>query len=656
MTAVRVGPRRRRGVARLRRPVLGGQGRRLRETTARRRSGRRLCWLTLLALVTVPPGEARAGSDTAGPPEPFVESIEVTLVTVDVWVSDRQGRPVTGLDRSSFEVLHDGRPVPIEHFVEVRAGKTVADGADGDAGGGAAASGLAQPSHLVVYLDASRLHPSHLDPLIAGLERLLDVGALDPGRVLVVRQDRYLSVKAPFGSTEQELRAALARVTKGNPGGIVHENETRLALDAIRAAWEETESLAAAATAGLGLAPDGAGAAGDAGPGGAGGGGGAPGGDPRSRVGGVGTGGGPGACGLFVSYIRPTLDAWARSRSARIAVTLSNLSDLVSFLAGLPGVKTLIYLSDGLDTKPGIALANYASGLCPGAGSELLRSSELENNIDRFLALTRHANANRVTIHALQAGGLRSSRVASAVSQAGAGADRGRMSLGSFESTERSSAQEGLTLIADETGGRAIFDRNELGPSLLEIGEASRSYYALTYEAPPASADKARKSHRIDVKLAADSLVARYRRGYLEKDPERWVTERLEGALNLGITANPLEVRLGAGAAEAGADGKRQVRLHVMVPVDRLAFLQQSGGSVAEVAVRVLAREVEENTLAIGDQQYRVKGSSGSNGVATLPLELELAEGRHVMAVSVQDRGSGEASFVTTQLDTRGDG
>ena len=69
---------------------------------------------------------AVTGSGQTPPDEPtasgFSERIEVSIVNVDVWLTDALGEPVTGLTADSFEILHDGRPVPITHFTEVRPG------------------------------------------------------------------------------------------------------------------------------------------------------------------------------------------------------------------------------------------------------------------------------------------------------------------------------------------------------------------------------------------------------------------------------------------------------------------------------------------------------------------------------------------------------
>ena len=49
---------------------------------------------------------------------PSGETIDVSLVNVDVFVTDRNGQRVTGLTADDFEILENGRPQPITNFAE----------------------------------------------------------------------------------------------------------------------------------------------------------------------------------------------------------------------------------------------------------------------------------------------------------------------------------------------------------------------------------------------------------------------------------------------------------------------------------------------------------------------------------------------------------
>lgn len=599
-----------------------------------------LLWLTSASLPAAPRGSGGADPVAGG----FVERVDVELVNVDVWVADQEGQPVSGLTAADFEIWHDGEPVPITHFTEILGGAEVR-GSAGERSGVEAPPAVTPgvgptaffPGHLVVYFDQSRIHPRNYRALIEGLAEMLSAEGVEPERVMVVRQDRSLFVEAPFGSSKSQLEVVLDGIAKGGASGMDLETETRQALQAIRSSWDQSQDAVGLATTGLSSIPGGDGGAGD-------------GGGPRAVVGGLGSGAGPDACGSFLSQIRPILDGFTRSRGQRIAITLANLSDTASFLAGLPGVKVLLYLSDGLDTRPGAALASYASGLCPARAADMLGGAAALEMSAPFLELTRHANANRVTIYSLQATGLRSPGAGDAKSErSGRGGSFG--SRAAFESTQRSSEREGLGVLADETGGRVILNRNRFGPELAKIGQDLGTYYSLAYQPPAGGGEgKARREHQIEVRLSDDSLTARYRRGYLEKDADQWLAEKLEGALNLGITDNPLDVRLGAGDVRAGGEGNLLLPLYVMVPVERLAFLPRDGASVAEVTVRAMTRSIASNVVAIRGQTFRVKGAPGATGWANLTFEIELPEGAHATAVGVRDEGTGEASFVATTL------
>ena len=46
----------------------------------------------------------------------FFAPVDVPLVSIEVFVHDRDGRPVPGLAIEDFEVFEDGNPVAISHF------------------------------------------------------------------------------------------------------------------------------------------------------------------------------------------------------------------------------------------------------------------------------------------------------------------------------------------------------------------------------------------------------------------------------------------------------------------------------------------------------------------------------------------------------------
>ncbi|HEY4575061.1 MAG TPA: hypothetical protein VIJ26_13880, partial [Thermoanaerobaculia bacterium] len=77
-------------------------------TTCLRFCSRGAAGLALGLLLASVPSRA-AQESPAG--ESFKESIEVSVVNLDVYVTDKKGQPITGLKKDDFQVFEDGNPV-----------------------------------------------------------------------------------------------------------------------------------------------------------------------------------------------------------------------------------------------------------------------------------------------------------------------------------------------------------------------------------------------------------------------------------------------------------------------------------------------------------------------------------------------------------------
>ncbi|HEX6204150.1 MAG TPA: hypothetical protein VF100_14210, partial [Thermoanaerobaculia bacterium] len=140
--------------------------------------------LAAAALLALP---ALLGAQTpqAEPPPVFVERIDVNVINVEVFVTDGQGRPVTGLTRDDFEIRHDGRPVEVSNFftvsrrdrVEMELARAAAEGAaPAPAAPGAPAADLPedQQLNLLVYVDHFHLRPQNRTRVLEQLGGFLE--------------------------------------------------------------------------------------------------------------------------------------------------------------------------------------------------------------------------------------------------------------------------------------------------------------------------------------------------------------------------------------------------------------------------------------------------------------------------------------------------
>jgi VWFA-related protein len=530
----------------------------------------------------------------------------VQLVNVEAWVTDGAGSPVKGLAAADFEILEDGRPVEITHFAELEGDRQVLAGiervlAEAAPGGVPPAPPAVDPNHLVIYFDQLHLKPAGRNRLIQDLRDFLAAERVPAERVLILNQDQGLTTEVTFGSSWQEIDAALERIARTVPAGQRVELEKRLALQRLQEIWTLGKERIRAPT------------------------------DVTYQL-----------CESFLPQAEREVQLYARESRERISLTMDHLASAASALTGLPGVKTLLYLSDSLERSPGSDLLRFINGLCPAQDQAPLFIVSDELSL-AFRQLTRHANANRVTIYALQASGLEGSFM-------GAASQRALEPQGvrELDTAVRLNERDGLTNLAAETGGRAIFNRNDFDVELTSIAREMESYYSLAYE-PPHGGDEL--EHQIEVRVKGRKLRVRHRRGYRDKNADLRMTERLHGAVYLGLVDNPMGVRLGAGEIRSAGERRVRVPLHVLVPSRNVAFLPDEGWVVAHLSVQIATRDTKTDKGTFEQSAFRVRRSAATDReLVNVMMELDLPEGVHLVAVGLRDDATRESSFVTTTL------
>ena len=80
------------------------------------RPNRNVVWLAALAFLTVAGGRLVAQT----PSETFSATIKVQVFQLEVVLTDRDRRPVPGLEKGDFRLIVEGEEIPIEFFSKVR--------------------------------------------------------------------------------------------------------------------------------------------------------------------------------------------------------------------------------------------------------------------------------------------------------------------------------------------------------------------------------------------------------------------------------------------------------------------------------------------------------------------------------------------------------
>lgn len=558
----------------------------------------------LLALSLLPFASVTAAQSAPAGPGGFGEVLEVTVVNVEVVVTDAKGQRVRGLTAGDFELFEDGRPVRITNFyafdgLEQRHGLAapVASAAPAPAPGAPAA--LAPPPappaipeeqrlHLVVYVDNLFLEPFHRNRVVREVRDFLRQ-ALRPGdRVMVVTSERGLHVRQPF--TEDAERAAQALLETEGLSAFGEQASTARKELLHRLAgsrqWAEAE---------------------------------------------------------------PLVSSHVEALHHDVEVSLRKLRELVETLGGLPGRKALLYVSDGLPVNPAEDLFLLLDQRFGGGVSSQLRASRYSVR-DQLEALLTHANASRVTFYTIDATGLRS--------HAGVSAEHGGSYTSYLEAdtVRDANRQESLATMALETGGLAAVGTNDVAGALDAMVADFASYYSLGFA--PAHAGSGRY-YELEVRAKDRRLRVRHRDGYRDHSPATIVRDSTVAALLHGYELNPLEVQVRVAAGARRDDASFQVPVEVRIPLGGLTLVPQADGYHGRLQVAVAAADragdlspVQQTPVPITIPAAQIDEARGQYFVYA--VELLLRPGEQWVAVGVRDDLAGDASFVRTPVRVGG--
>ena len=132
----------------------------------------RLTWVLTTLLFSSGLMAQEQGSEP--PDSTFFETLDVMLINVEVFVTDKKGNPITDLEREDFELYVDRRPIAITNFYAVDAGEpslpqeapesAMAETVEPAPSVPVPAIPENQRLHLVVYVDNFNIRPLNRNP------------------------------------------------------------------------------------------------------------------------------------------------------------------------------------------------------------------------------------------------------------------------------------------------------------------------------------------------------------------------------------------------------------------------------------------------------------------------------------------------------------
>ncbi len=558
-------------------------------------------------LLPAAPGLAQEETPSPPPDETFFERVAVNIVNVDVYVTDEEGNPVTDLTAADFEVLEDKRPVEIVNFYRVRGGQAeVAAPAakaaspqtpetqtpESETAAPPAVEMIAveqevpesQRLHLVVYVDNFNIHPLNRNRVFSRLRSFLQDNVKQGDQVMLASYDRSLHIRQPFTADPSRVNTQLFELE--NLTGYATQREAERS-EAVREIYE-SQSLNEA--------------------------------------------------------LRHASE-YSNNAHFELQETLDGLTEMVDSLAGLPGRKMLLHVSDGLPMVPGQSLYQAVQQKFADISSlgEAISRDESRN----FMRLIARANSNRISFYTIDAGGLRTRSGFGAEHRA---ANTALVVSTAVDSVHSKNLRDTLILMANRTGGQAVYNTNDVGEGLERFARDFGNYYSLGYRA---ASEILGRYHKIDVRLREKrkGWSLRHREGYRDKSPDTKISDAMGSFLVHGYESNPLGVSIDVGQQIPDDDGMVAVAIRVRIPLAKVVLLPRPGRHEGRLSVYLTVadakgRQAPRQELPL---ELRIPDESLETALAdevTRVINATMRPGDHTLVVAVRDEISEERSVV----------
>ena len=560
--------------------------------------------LALVSLLIGPAVVAQEKPAADKPPEGqvgglrFVDVSEITIVNVNVSVTDKKG-PVEGLSKDDFEVYQDGKLQELTNFAyysEPGAEPPVTAAAAPAPPPATAAPqptpppDAPEPLFITLYVDNENVLPLNRNRVLNRVTEFVNRYVSPPDQAMLVAYQRSLKVLQPFTSDPDEIIEALRQVKLYAGGRVNVISDRKEIIDKIY----ETEQYD----------------------------------DGRMSS-------------SNLEHIYSLIRTFAQEQENNLKFTVGALKEIVTMMSGLPGRKVLIYASDGLPMNPGLELyyelqAKYSD---PGV---LARSQDYEAS-SLFRSLVTTASAAGVTIHTIDCRGLDSELGIEAENR------NARSTMGA--SIALSNYQDPLVYMADQTGGIAVLNTNDVSGGLERIGRDMTTYYSLGYRLSPTGQDRI---HRLRVKVKRDGdYRLSYSKTFIEKTLPTRVGDRVMSGLTFELEDNPLGITLAAGEPTPSSGGRWLLPVEVRFPMAKIALVPDGDNLSGFVTVYYAARDDDgkQSDLQTTEHPVRVPAAeyaaAQGDKVFVVRSSLLLEPGTYRVSVGVRDQLTNQAGYAT---------
>ncbi len=443
--------------------------------------------------------------------------IATAAVQFEAVVTDKNGRPITGLTRDDFQVLDEGAPQPLDLFVAVNKGQPFSTDPTSSSAAARATTSLVKPfegRYIAVIFDDLSLSADNFIRARRALKEFVDTKVTSNDMVAIISTGGSLGSLQQFTNERRRLRYAIDRISAQTSiaeklrdprfkitvtEAVRIDSGDRLTLDnVIRRV--QTEDL-----------------------------------DMQSMP-----------VESVEAQIRATAQSLVTQLNAVLRTTLRTIENLSRGMGDLPGRKIVNLITESLTTAGG-------------------STGDITNQMLQTIDLARRSG---VSVYALDASGVKSNNVSASERITATGLQlRNTNASSTFTDFENISAARAL---AFGTGGETFANTNDLSVALEKATADSSTYYVLGFK--PAKLDN--KFHRLTVTVKnKPDVVIRTRRGYiaLNQETARGTATELAAALISPVSITELSLEVVAnvvpkGTAQVVVTGLHIGRKHLTIP------------------------------------------------------------------------------------------
>jgi VWFA-related protein len=585
-----------------------------------RRASNSLFLLLLSCLTLAPPVRAQKNH----PPRETEQSDDVVrinteLVQSDVMVFDRQGRFVDNLRPEEFELSLEGKKQTLSFFERVTAGSqreaaqlaAARMGSTTKSEKESVTSSVASDTGRIIFffLDDVHLSSSSLVKARKALQRFVDYQMNPNDQVAIVSSSGQIGFLQQLTDNQIVLRAAVARLDYKQ---ILEPNLGKTRITEYMASRIEDardrqlfhylmESVKLEYGMGLGSLR----------------------GDHKNASGSQ-------AMNLLQSQLR-LVNAQSKSNTAQ---TLFVLQSLMQSTATLPGRKLVFFLSDGFTVDPrgsnALAILHKISEAAARTGAIVYTMDTRENFSDPSIDASRNDYADL------------SSR-------------RAGLLLG-----EVTTPREPLRVLAEETGGRAIFNSDSIEDEIQQAIRETSAYYVLAWRPDSENERYAKTRLQVTIKGRPELRVRMRRNYYVPTDAPKIAADKTNSTPATSTRLTPeaelltalgsthpqknLPTSLSVGYVNTSEQG---LLLKASMQIRREAFSFNITDASQKAEVDVIGAAIDDRGLIYTFKQILTVTPDASKQSAQIPIiwhqQLKIRPGLYQVRVAVRERATARA-------------